>query len=97
MGAPVLWLSDKSPTSCVSKRQISRLSVMDAGQCPFWVGARPESNGPRDYILGFDPLVSLLRRRCRHRHGPPYYPSRFMGARLNSGVRSALFACSGCC
>ena len=36
----------KNPTSCVSKRQLSRLSVMDAGHRTFCVGVRPESNGP---------------------------------------------------
>ena len=63
------------------KETVSRLSVMNAGQRTFCVGALCESNRPRDYILGFDPLVSLLRRRCRHRHGPPTIPPDFMGAR----------------
>ena len=42
-------LPSKNPASCVSKRQLSRLSVMDAGHLIFTAGVRSASTGLVSY------------------------------------------------
>src|SRR5829696_10437889 len=66
--APGLLLPFKHPASCVSKRQMSRLSVVDAGRYTFSAGVRLASTERRSSdALGLWPFSTLgAVRTIRH-------------------------------